>query len=313
MVVKFLEQFLHDRRTRWRHRALRHGGRLLLRPARLTPPGERPRSGCRPSSGVDPAAAGRGPAGAEADARRPARQALRTGSRDDWAERPARILVGRVRDTGDTGDRAASPSSTPTSCAAHPGELCSTRTRSCHRTACARVSKRHQHPVRRSPGLPGRDDRLRTGRVDAPRCTAATRTGAVRSGCRSTTWSSGSCVRYDQFFGDEFTVEYPTGSGQQRTFGEIAAGPRRPARRRSGCPAPTAADPCTAASRRLQTDPAWKDNLLFFEYFHGDNGAGLGRHAPDRLDGAGRRSDPRPAHAAGTDRGRPTRRFILLG
>ena len=26
----------------------------------------------------------------------------------------------------------------------------------------------------------------------------------------------------------------------------------------------------------MQTDPAWKDNLLFFEYFHGDNGAGLG-------------------------------------
>ncbi len=29
-------------------------------------------------------------------------------------------------------------------------------------------------------------------------------------------------------------------------------------------------------TERLQTDPAWKDNLLFFEYFHGDNGAGLG-------------------------------------
>jgi hypothetical protein len=28
--------------------------------------------------------------------------------------------------------------------------------------------------------------------------------------------------------------------------------------------------------QKLQTDPAWRDNLLFFEYFHGDNGAGLG-------------------------------------
>jgi hypothetical protein len=27
---------------------------------------------------------------------------------------------------------------------------------------------------------------------------------------------------------------------------------------------------------RFQTDPEWKDNLLFYEYFHGDNGAGLG-------------------------------------
>ena len=29
-------------------------------------------------------------------------------------------------------------------------------------------------------------------------------------------------------------------------------------------------------TEKLQTDPAWKDNLLFSEYFHGDNGAGLG-------------------------------------
>ena len=35
--------------------------------------------------------------------------------------------------------------------------------------------------------------------------------------------------------------------------------------------------PCTRARvERLQTDPAWKDNVLFNEYFHGDNGAGLG-------------------------------------
>jgi hypothetical protein len=34
--------------------------------------------------------------------------------------------------------------------------------------------------------------------------------------------------------------------------------------------------PCFGGVGRLQTDPAWKDNLLFNEYFHGDNGAGLG-------------------------------------
>jgi hypothetical protein len=34
--------------------------------------------------------------------------------------------------------------------------------------------------------------------------------------------------------------------------------------------------PCFGWVERLQTDPAWKDNILFNEYFHGDNGAGLG-------------------------------------
>ena len=34
--------------------------------------------------------------------------------------------------------------------------------------------------------------------------------------------------------------------------------------------------PVFGAVTRLQEDPAWKDNLLFFEYFHGDDGAGLG-------------------------------------
>jgi hypothetical protein len=34
--------------------------------------------------------------------------------------------------------------------------------------------------------------------------------------------------------------------------------------------------PCFGGVERMQRDPAWKDNLLFHEYFHGDNGAGLG-------------------------------------
>ena len=107
------------------------------------------------------------------------------------------------------------------------------------------------------------------------RCSAATRTGAARSGCRSTTSRSASSCIYQRFFGDDFTVEYPTGSGKQRTFGEIAQDladrivaiwlPDADGRR-----------PVYGGTERLQTDPAWKDNLLFNEYFHGDNGAGLG-------------------------------------
>ncbi len=72
-------------------------------------------------------------------------------------------------------------------------------------------------------------------------------------------------------------------------------GSRRPDRRDLAPGRRMAAGPSTAGSRSSRTDPAWKDNLLFNEYFHGDNGAGLGADAPDRLDGARGRPDPRPA------------------
>ena len=81
--------------------------------------------------------------------------------------------------------------------------------------------------------------------------------------------------RYARFFGDDLKVEYPTGSGDGATLDEIAADLRErlislflvgeDGRR-----------PCFGWVERLQTDPAWKDNVLFNEYFHGDNGAGLG-------------------------------------
>ena len=38
----------------------------------------------------------------------------------------------------------------------------------------------------------------------------------------------------------------------------------------------TASDPSTAAREKFQNDPHWRDLILFYEYFHGDNGAGLG-------------------------------------
>ena len=38
----------------------------------------------------------------------------------------------------------------------------------------------------------------------------------------------------------------------------------------------TDAGPCTARVARFQTDPHWRDLVLFYEYFHGDTGAGLG-------------------------------------
>jgi hypothetical protein len=81
--------------------------------------------------------------------------------------------------------------------------------------------------------------------------------------------------RYASFFGDALTVEYPTGSGERRTLVEIEADLRR----RLTSIFLVGADgrrPCFGSVDRLQTDPAWKDNLLFHEYFHGDDGTGLG-------------------------------------
>ena len=137
------------------------------------------------------------------------------------------------------------------------------------------VSKRYEDNPYTLDGIPGALDRLRAGRVDDDACSAATRTGAARSGCRSTTSRSASSSSTTRFFGDDFKLEYPTGSGQERTFGEIA---QDLADRLVSIwlPGADGRRPVYGDTERLQTDPAWKDNLTFNEYFHGDNGAGLG-------------------------------------
>ena len=54
------------------------------------------------------------------------------------------------------------------------------------------------------------------------------------------------------------------------------AGARHAAHPRSSCATSTATVPCLGGTTVFQTDPHWRDHLLFYEYFHGDNGAGLG-------------------------------------
>ena len=82
-------------------------------------------------------------------------------------------------------------------------------------------------------------------------------------------------LHYDEFLGPDFTLEYPTGSGRRATLRDVAGDL---ADRLIGIwlPDPTGRRPVYGGVDRLQTDPAWRNNLLFFEYFHGDNGAGLG-------------------------------------
>ncbi len=77
------------------------------------------------------------------------------------------------------------------------------------------------------------------------------------------------------FYGDDFKVQCPTGSGQHMTLFEVA---QEIARRLAATFLRTASGrrPVYGAIAKFQEDPHWRDLILFYEYFHGDNGAGLG-------------------------------------
>jgi hypothetical protein len=77
------------------------------------------------------------------------------------------------------------------------------------------------------------------------------------------------------YYGDNFKIECPTGSGRSMNLFEVAKEiSDRLARiflRDS-----SSHRPLYGGTNKFQEDPHWRDHLLFYEYFHGDNGAGLG-------------------------------------
>jgi hypothetical protein len=77
------------------------------------------------------------------------------------------------------------------------------------------------------------------------------------------------------FYGDEFKVECPTGSGRQMTLFEVA---QEIVGRLTGTFLRDADGkrPVYGGTAKFQDDPHWRDLILFYEYFHGDNGAGIG-------------------------------------
>jgi hypothetical protein len=77
------------------------------------------------------------------------------------------------------------------------------------------------------------------------------------------------------FYGDEFKVQCPTGSGHYMTLFEVA---KEIERRLAGAflRDETGRRPVYGGTKKFQEDPHWRDLILFYEYFHGDNGAGLG-------------------------------------
>jgi hypothetical protein len=82
-------------------------------------------------------------------------------------------------------------------------------------------------------------------------------------------------LQFYTYYGDSFTVECPTGSGRQMTLFEVA---RELANRLAKIflRNEVGQRPVYGGTAKFHTDPHWRDHILFYEYFHGDNGAGLG-------------------------------------
>ncbi|SDJ93733.1 MGH1-like glycoside hydrolase domain-containing protein [Methanoculleus thermophilus] len=77
------------------------------------------------------------------------------------------------------------------------------------------------------------------------------------------------------YYGNDFTVECPTGSGNRMNLYQVS---EEIARRltRVFLRDESGRRPVFGYARKFQDDPHWRDHLLFYEYFHGDNGAGIG-------------------------------------
>jgi hypothetical protein len=82
-------------------------------------------------------------------------------------------------------------------------------------------------------------------------------------------------AEYGSHVGPVMLVEFPTGSGRRRSMSDIMEDLRRRFIALFVVDS-TGERPCFGGVARLQRDPAWNAAPLYFEYFHGDNGAGLG-------------------------------------
>jgi hypothetical protein len=118
-------------------------------------------------------------------------------------------------------------------------------------------------------------------RVDYEPAESVSGTFGGNSNWRGPIWFPGnfllveSLQKFHYFYGDSFTVECPTGSGNQMTLWEVAAMlSRRLTHIFLRCD--TGKRPVFGDNQKFQSDPHWRDLVLFYEYFHGDTGYGLG-------------------------------------
>jgi hypothetical protein len=91
----------------------------------------------------------------------------------------------------------------------------------------------------------------------------------------STTITLSSLRRFAAYYGDDFKVECPTGSGQYLSINEVADELSLRLTRifRKNVQGHR---PVFGSNEKLQNDPNFKDYIMFHEYFHGDNGNGAG-------------------------------------
>jgi hypothetical protein len=82
-------------------------------------------------------------------------------------------------------------------------------------------------------------------------------------------------LQHYRYYGNEFKIECPTGAGVEMTLFEVA---QELSRRlvSTFLRDDKGHRPVYGGTRMFQEDPHWRDLILFYEYFHGDNGAGLG-------------------------------------
>jgi hypothetical protein len=82
-------------------------------------------------------------------------------------------------------------------------------------------------------------------------------------------------LQYYLYYGDNFKIECPTGSGKMMNLFEVS---KEIADRLTGIflRDRQGRRPVYGGTEKFQSDPHWRDHILFYEYFHGDNGAGLG-------------------------------------
>ena len=132
------------------------------------------------------------------------------------------------------------------------------------------LSKRHSTPYQ-VPGMPG-------ATIEYEPAESHTAMYGGNSNWRGPVWFPinylviRALLQYDQFFGPEFTIEYPTGSGQRLALRDIA-GDLADRLISIWLPGPDGRRPVYGGVELMQTDPAWKDNLLFYEYFSAEPGA----------------------------------------
>jgi len=191
--------------------------------------------------------------------------------RQNW-EAAGGNMTGRVREIGDQRQVLIS--------VINPDEFAATLTEFFDEAAflsphgLRSVSKRYQDHPYTLDGVPG-------ATIDYEPAESTTSMFGGNSNWRGPVWfplnylAIRQFARLQQFFGDDLTLEYPTGSGRRLSFGEIA---QDLADRLISIwlPDPDGRRPVYGGTRKFCEEPAWRDNLLFFEYFHGDNGAGLG-------------------------------------